>query len=102
MSRNEYWNGDIYTAFDYVEAEQHRQKRLNNLAWLQGKYVFDAIAVVVSNALSKDSHLSYPERPYGYEKTAKEKELEEENEMLRAEAYMKQMVEVGKNWGKEK
>lgn len=104
MSRDEYWNGSIYLAFDYIEAEKYRQKRFDEQAWLQGLYVFKAVDTVLANALrkSQSEQYSYPDKPFTTTKTEEEKRLEEENEMLRAEIYMKQLIEVGKNWGKEK
>ena len=104
MSRDEYWNGSIYAAFDYVEAFILKQKRVNHEAWLYGRYVFDAVGVVVANALGSknDTKYSYPERPYGYELTEEEKQIEEENEKLQAKAFMNNLISVGKNWGKER
>lgn len=108
MSRDEYWNGDILSAFDYVEAEVLRKKQLNEQLWLQGMYMCDAVAVAVNNTVcyqlanGKGEKAHYPERPYGADLTAKEKEDKEEKDKLQAEMWLRQFVEVGKNWGKEK
>jgi len=107
MSRDEYWNGDIFSAFDYLEAERQRQKRFDEQAWLQGMYICDAVAVAVNNTAcmalvgSKGEKMSYPDRPYNTQLTEEEKEVKEEKETLQAKLWMEQFVQVGKKWGNE-
>lgn len=103
MSRDEYWNGDIRAAFDYVEAEQYRFKRRNEEMWLQGAYICDAVAVAVHNTVvlglnkGRGEKATYPDKPYDF---TPPKENEEDNALI-AKAWMEQFVEAGKNWGKE-
>lgn len=106
MSRDEYWNGDIFAAFDYYEAELLRRKNANELAWLQGLYFYDALASVSARLLSKNSNADYTNKPFDIflddeEKQAAKKE-HENAETLQAKVYMQQLMDVGKNWGKNK
>ena len=102
MSRDEYWNGDIKAAFDYVEAENIRQKRRNELMWLQGMYICDAVAVAVHNTVvlglnkGRGEKATYPDKPYDFEPP----EQNEDEDALKAEAWMQQLIAAGKNWGK--
>ena len=43
MPREEYWHGDLFAAYDYLEAEKIRQHRKNQEMMLQGVYVYRAI-----------------------------------------------------------
>ena len=43
MSYDEFWNGSADRAVYYRKAYLMQQRRNNDLAWLNGRYVFDAI-----------------------------------------------------------
>ena len=53
MSYDEFWDAPPRRAIAYREAYKLKRMADNELAWLNGIYVFDAVAVCVSNALSK-------------------------------------------------
>ena len=68
MSYEQYWDGDCWMAKDYREAHKLRQKRDNELAWLIGRYVYDAQCAVspLLHAFAKNGTTAHPylERPY--------------------------------------
>ena len=81
------------------------QRRRNREAWLQGIYTQDALTAVASAVLSKKNTRNiyqYPAQPHLelQPAAAEEVKITEEQEALLAEIYMLQMVEAGKNWGK--
>lgn len=73
-----------------------------------GMYIYEALCDVapVLNAFAKKGTkpLAYRTEPYAlFEKDHERQEQEkEEAERLRAEAYMKQMIRAGKDWGQSK
>lgn len=102
MSREEYWNGDVFAPLDYLEADIERQRRFNAEAWLQGMYFHEAISVSLVRAFSKDRGdlPSYSAQPYDI---FNDHEAERKaNEAKYAEEYMKRFVEWGKQINGEK
>ncbi len=43
MPREEYWHGDVFAVYEYLEADKLRQKHKNLEMWIQGVYVYRAI-----------------------------------------------------------
>lgn len=90
----------------YREAEIKRQEAFNEKAWLQGMYFYDALCCALKNAFgSKGSApAKYPQKPYptSFGKKEEEQEIQEENERLKAELYMRNMVRAGRSWAKGK
>lgn len=68
MTEGQYWDGDNWLPKAYREAEKMRQERFNHEAWLQGMYIYDAIARLspVLRAFGKKGTKAEPyvERPY--------------------------------------
>lgn len=83
VTYEEFWYGD-YTKFKYVARQYEAQRKLQNEdAWLQGAYVYDAVATALSNAFRKKGAKAqnYLERPLQvYPKTEEEKQYEAEME----------------------
>ncbi len=96
MSYEQYWYGDVWLIEAYREADKIRQQRFNTEAWLQGMYVYDAIAKLspILHAFAKKGTKPkpYPDKPYNFgeekEKKQNKKQLVE-NERLRATLYFK-------------
>lgn len=105
MTWEQYWYGDVRMTGAFREAHKLRLEQRNQLIWLQGRYVFDAICAVVPVLVTmpkKDAKiLPYPDVQPLFPKGPTQEELEEQEklEALRAELYMRQMVRAGKNWG---
>ena len=83
VTYEEFWFGD-YTKFKYVARQYDAQRKLQNEdAWLQGAYVYDAVATALSNAFRKKGAKAqnYLERPLQvYPKTEEEEQYEAEME----------------------
>ena len=92
MTYKDFWEGDVRLPGFFLRAYKlkcERDLEENNFnAWLQGRYIHDAFAVVLSNAFS-DRHSSpsqYHEKPIEIkqrEKSEEEKEKEREAARLR-------------------
>lgn len=109
MTWEQYWHGDVTMVQIFAEAERLRQQRQNNQAWLQGRYIYDALLCVApvlqAFAAKGTKPTPYIEQPYEIAAAQKEDvapaKSKEEQERLQAKIYMEQMAEAGKNWGKK-
>ena len=110
MTYDEFWHGDVASHRMYRESYKIKQRERNMNAWLQGRYIYDALCAVspILRAFSKASKPGkYPEQPYDiYEEQRKARELEEQRKRYEhikekvsafAEAYNKARKEVGEN-----
>ena len=105
MSYAEYWAGDPKLAQYYRKAYQIKQEEINNNAWLQGMYVYDAISTALHNALrgmgkTKPPAKDYAKQPYELykkKKTEQEKAKEVEIEQEKAAAWMENFVRLNSN-----
>jgi len=102
MTYEQYWYGDPLMVRDFYKAEQLRQQRRNEEAWLNGVYIMHALNATVCNMFRKEQE-KYPDKPFELAKQEDniDKQNREEQEALFAQAYMSQMVQAGKNWGKK-
>jgi hypothetical protein len=99
MSSAEYWEGDPSLARYYRKAYKIKQEEINNNAWLQGLYIYDAVSTAMHNALrGKNSKArEYTKQPYNFEKKEKselEKAKEIETEQEKALAWMENFVRI--------
>ena len=100
MSYAEYWEGDPLLAQYYRKAYRIKQDEINNTAWLQGLYIYDAVSTALHNALrgfgkQKPPAKEYAKQPYEFwhkEKTEAEKAKEVEIEQEKAAAWMENFV----------
>ena len=107
MSYAEYWEGDPKLTQYYRKAYRIKQEEINNTAWLQGLYIYDAISTALHNALrgfgkQKPPAKDYAKQPYDFHnkvKTEAEKAREVEIEQEKAAAWMENFVRInsGKN-----
>lgn len=105
MTYEQYWYGDPLMVRAFYKAEQLRQQRINEDAWLFGVYTYRALDSTVGNMVRKKGTKpsEYPKKPVELikqEETEIEKEQREEQEEVYALAYMTNMVLAGKNWKK--
>lgn len=109
MTYDQYWHGDVHMARAFYRAEKLRQEQRDADAWLIGSYVGRAIDSTISNAFRKQGATpqKYPDMPDLMKKRLEEQqkkngksEEEQEQEAMFAEAYMRNMARMGKNWGK--
>lgn len=93
MTADQFWYGDSWLAESYRIAHDLKTERKNQEAWLHGFYIFDAITVGLSNALSKKGSQphKYMEKPVRITPITKaEKEEIERIEREKAIEHMKQ------------
>lgn len=100
MSSAEYWEGDCSLTRYYRKAYKIKQEEINNNAWLQGLYVYDAISTALHNALRGKSSKAreYANQPYNFEnnkeKSKQEKAKEVEIAQQKAYAWMENFVRI--------
>ena len=102
MSYAEYWEGDPKLAQYFRKAYLIKQEEINNNAWLQGLYIYDAISTALYNALrgKNTTAKTYTEKPYNFnnkEKTEAEKAKEVVIEQEKAAAWMENFVRINKS-----
>ena len=108
MTYEQYWYDDPLIVRAFAKADKIKRQQHDFNAWLQGRYIIDAIDCTIGNAFRKSGSEAarYPEKPYLLEElemTQSElKKEKEKQELLFAEAYMNRMCEAGQNWGKNK
>lgn len=66
MTSNEFWkeNPDLFWAYRFSYYKKRKEK--NYFSWLQGKYIYEAVSVALSNAFTKQN-VYYSTVPYGEE-----------------------------------
>lgn len=79
MSVEDFWHDDVELLLVYEKAYCRRTSRM---AWLNGLYNLQALAVSIGNVISSDSRLEYYKEPISFEretKTTPKKKLTEES-----------------------
>ena len=101
MTYDEYWYGDPLMVRAFYEANKIRKRIVNETAWIHGAYICRALDATVGNMFRSktDTPAEYPPKPIEDEP---EQKISEDQEALYAQAYMTNMVLVGKGWGKHK
>ena len=105
MSYAEYWEGDPILTQYYRKAYHIKQEEINNNAWLQGMYIYDAVSTALHNSLrgfgkNKPPAKDYAKQPYEFKnkvKTEAEKAKEVEIEQEKAAAWMENFVRLNSN-----
>lgn len=94
MTYDQYWNEDSTLVIYYREAEELRLEKQNQLAWLQGMYIYDAIGRIspaLNPAVKKGvKPQPYIENPYPITDRSKEEvqKQKEKNEAMKAKNFM--------------
>ena len=105
MSYEQYWEGDPKLTQYYRKAYLIKQEEINNNAWLQGMYIYDAMSTALFNALrglgkSKPPAKDYAKQPYELKNRVKsevEKAREIEIEQEKAAAWMENFVRINQS-----
>ena len=100
MSYDEFWKESPYRAKFYREAHELKLKQKDELMWVQGMYIYEALCKVspVLHAFSKKGTkpLPYSEKPYLRDdenlESEEEKKRKEENERLLVKLHFKKWV----------
>lgn len=98
MTEEQYWDGDPMLAKYFREAEELRKERKNEELWLQGLYVYDAVARLapILRPFGKKGTKAelYPKEPYPVtriaQKLAAEKQAKEEQR--KAKQYLETYI----------
>ena len=88
MSYEQYWYGDPSLVIAYRDAHKLRIEQANQQLWLQGLYIYNAMAVIVSNVFAKkgatpQKYIDKPLDLFPKEKT-KEEIVEQRNKVIQA------------------
>ena len=78
MTYEQFWDGDIWVAKAYREADAIRRRRKNEELWLEGVYMAEALSATVGNMFSKGNKHQYPSEPIPI--TAEEQKARRERE----------------------
>ena len=100
MTVKEYWDGDAELVVFYRQADELRQERQNEAAWLQGLYIRDAVSAV----LLGEKKAPYPKEPVSLntEVSRKKRELQQiQNERKVTDYFMTFATQFNKRF-KEK
>lgn len=98
MTAEQYWDEDSTLTIYYRKAEEIRKERSNYELWLQGMYMYDALARVspLFRSFGKQGTkaMSYVDKPYPINErmVAEAKAEQEKKEFLKAQASMEQMM----------
>lgn len=110
VSYEQFWNGDVEIAKMARQAYELKMDEQNQFAWLQGMYVYNAVAALAPalKAFAKGKAQPYPQEPYGFAEREKvlsgqkEEKKKESAEDMRFNAFMTAwMSNVNKNFAKE-
>ena len=104
MSFDEYWNGDAYLVKFYRDAYKLKIRYDDVFMWKQGMYIYEALCDVspILHAFSKKGTkpLQYRSKPMSEEikqvETEKEKEIEINNERLKARIFFEKWARATK------
>lgn len=66
MTYDEFWNQNVDVVRAYRRADELKRRRENEILWLQGVYVRDALICTVGNMFAGKSgkQYEYPKEPY--------------------------------------
>ncbi|MGM9763503.1 MAG: hypothetical protein ACI3ZQ_05750 [Candidatus Cryptobacteroides sp.] len=82
VSYDEYWYGDYSRLCFYAKSDELKLQRENELAWLQGLYVYEAVGCLapILHAFAKRGTRprKYPDKPYPVTETQIKDQMEKE------------------------
>ena len=102
MSEEQYWDKDCSLTEFFRKAEKIRIERLNEEMWLQGMYIYDAMARVsplfrMSLGGKGAKPQPYAEKPYPIGDNEEENKIEEKKNYEKGKKYMEAyMIEFNK------
>lgn len=100
MSYDDFWNGDCDMAKMYRKAHQIYISGENDLAWLQGFYVYQAVGALAPalKAFSKGRAHKYMEKPIEYGANDFDKEIERQKKQKEEKASSDKAKAVLEMW----
>lgn len=94
MTYEQYWHSDPYLTVYYQKAKKMKFDYDNQMAWINGLYIYDAVSAIVFNTwCRKDGEQckDYASKPYEFDEAKQEEEIKKEAE-VQAEAWMRNFV----------
>lgn len=94
MTYEQYWRGDPYLTVYYQKAQKMKFDYDNQMSWLNGLYIYDAISAIVFNAWCRkegEQPKSYSDKPYEFDEEKRKEEIKKQAE-VQAEAWMVNLV----------
>lgn len=82
MTAKEFWEDDpaLFWSYriSYMQKKKNEQIVQNQMMWLQGAYIYDAVSKAIANSFSKNSKYKYMEKPFDItgEKQIEKQELQ--------------------------
>lgn len=103
MTYEQYWDGDVSAHRAYRKAKKIRLSEQNQMAWLQGMYVYEAIADLAPalKAFAKGKAKPYAKEPYDLFEDER-KRREEREQMERYEKIKSKVAEFAKAFNEKK
>ena len=105
MSADEYWNGEVELAIAYREAYKLRRREDNFNAWLQGRYIYEALccASPLFRSFGKGKIKAYDYAKKPYDLFEEDRKLSEENKEKEQQEKIKKgmqakMMEINKRF----
>lgn len=102
MTATEYWDGDCTLVRAYREAQKLRDEREDTIAWLHGRYIYDALRMVSplfhDFVKGRPKEIPYVEKPYM--EMMKERKAQEDRER-RKNAMLTKMLAFAERHNKQ-
>lgn len=98
MTYEQYWCSDPYLTVYYQKAKKMKFDYDNQMAWINGMYIYDAVSAIVFNTWCRkegEQCKNYTNKPYEFDGVKQEEELKKEAE-VQAEAWMRNFVNLYK------
>lgn len=104
MSYEQFWDGDVYAHKQYAKAHKQQLSESNTIAWLQGRYVYDALCAVspIMRAFSKARKPGkYHEHPIDLFED-EQKKREEDERRKRYEKMREKVAQFAEEFNKKR
>ena len=84
MTYDEFWNQDVTMVRAFRKADEIKRRRQNEILWMQGLYVREALLSTVGNMFSGkgSTPIEYPKEPYPITVEQIEEKRERENKSM--------------------
>lgn len=105
MTYDQYWNDDSTLVIAYREADRIRFERRNQEAWIQGRYIYDAIsrlAPILRSFGKKNTKADpYVSEPYPLGKISEEEQaMKDQKQQVKARQHFEMMMtKINKRFG---
>lgn len=71
MTAKEFWEDDpsLFWSYriSYMNRKKTEQEIQNQMMWIQGAYIYDAVTKALANSFSKNAKYKYLEKPFDFD-----------------------------------